>query len=374
MKINLHNIGDKIEESSTENELSVSLNSFQIATGIQTKIVHIKKTLFKKNLVHFFWNSQKMEVLKGYGQLKTIKNFHSTAHALDYHQNTSFIKNRSEIQLGDSVFYYKKLTYNSESFVFGYVTGFSKKKDVESIEITRISLDSKIDGKPIKLILNDDSPVFLLSHGYNDRYEQLAPLNNKLKIKYKYQIDSLEFILGNVKLLHIIKNKYNKRNVPLGELAFKDIHKSMFGDIYDWAGEYRSHEVVVGDRERETVHHDEIKQFMRNVFNRTNKSRLSKIKTIDELSILLTHLHSELAWIHPFEDGNGRAIRSYMFLISFLLGFKMDITSFTGSKKRKSLYHYAVRKAIYDRNFKYLHKIIRHSLSDLKSNRNPQPS
>nr|ALG88730.1 hypothetical protein Drgb5_00007 [Pectobacterium carotovorum] len=69
-----------------------------------------------------------MEVLKGYGQLKTIKNFHSTAHALDYHQNTSFIKNRSEIQLGDSVFYYKKLTYNSESFVFGYVTGFSKKK------------------------------------------------------------------------------------------------------------------------------------------------------------------------------------------------------------------------------------------------------
>nr|WP_181374734.1 hypothetical protein [Pectobacterium carotovorum] len=71
MKINLHNIGDKIEESSTENELSVSLNSFQIATGIQTKIVHIKKTLF---IIYFLefpkdGSTERLRSIKNYQKL-----------------------------------------------------------------------------------------------------------------------------------------------------------------------------------------------------------------------------------------------------------------------------------------------------------------
>jgi len=72
---------------------------------------------------------------------------------------------------------------------------------------------------------------------------------------------------------------------------------------------------------------------------------------------MLTNLHRDLAWIHPFEDGNGRAIRFYLLILSLSLGFRMNISAFTSNKKRKSFYHYAVRKAIYDNNCKYLHRI-----------------
>ncbi|ELW8195020.1 Fic family protein, partial [Yersinia enterocolitica] len=331
-----------------------------------------KKTKFKGRMVNFFWNSTKNEVLKGMAKVSSIIEFHSTAHAFSYKEDTSEIKKRTEIQLGDSVFYYKKLSVSIESFVFGYVTGIFRKNNIESIEITRTSLDEKINGSQIKLILENDTPVFLLSNGYNDRYEKLAPSNNKLKITYKYQIDSIEFILGNVRLLHLIKNKYNNRQNPLGELAFKEIHKSMFGDIHHWAGEYRNHEVVVGDRDRATVHQSEISKCMKTTFQKTHKNRISGINTIDSLSLMLTSLHKDLAWIHPFEDGNGRAIRFYLLILSLSLGFKMDLKVFIGDKKRKSFYHYAVRKAIYDNNYKYLHRIIKNSLTTISHNTNAQ--
>ncbi|MCS3610026.1 Fic family protein [Erwinia rhapontici] len=372
MKKNMHDIGDKYKED--DRELNISLFNFKKKEGVNDKVIHIKKTKFKGRMVHFFWNSSKNEVLKGMAKVSSINDFHSTAHAFSYNEDTSETKNRTEIQLGDSVFYYKKLSVANESFTFGYVTGIFRKNNIESIEITRTSLDKRINGSRIKLIMESDTPVFLLSNGYNDRYQKLAPSNNKLKIMYKYQIDSIEFILGNVRILHLMKSKFNNREYPLGEAAFKEIHKSMFGDIHHWAGNYREHEVVVGDRDRATVHQSEISKCMKSVFRRTFKNRISVINDIDSLSLMLTSLHKDLAWIHPFEDGNGRAIRFYLLILSLSLGFKMDVTAFTGDKKRKSFYHYAVRKAIYDNNCKYLHAIIKRSLTTILRNKNAQQS
>jgi len=372
MKKKMHNIGDEYKENGDES--NISLYKFKKEGGIQDKIIHIKKTKFKGKDVNFFWNKSKNEVIKGMAKVSSITEFYSTAHAFSYKEDTAEIKERREIQLGDSIFYYKKLSVSDESFICGYVTGIFRKNNIESIEITRTSLDKKINGSQIKLILEGDTPVFLLSNGFNDRYEKLAPSNNKLKIMYKYQIDNIEFVLGNIRLLHLIKNKFNNRQNPLGELAFKEIHNSMFSDIHHWAGEYRNHEVVVGDRDRETVHHSEISNCMKTVFKKTFKNRINSINNIDSLSLMLTNLHRDLAWIHPFEDGNGRAIRFYLLILSLSLGFRMNISAFTSNKKRKSFYHYAVRKAIYDNNCKYLHRIIKNALTKISHNTNSQQS
>lgn len=366
-----YDIKDIDEET---NEETISIVNFKKNGIIQDKIIHIKKTQYKKHIVNFYWNAEKKEVIKGSSKLKQIKDFYSAGESIKYKESTCDIKKRKEIQIGDSVFYYKKLTTDSESFIFGYVTGILGKNEIKSIEICRTSLDRKIDGSIIRLIFNDSTPVFLLSSSYNDRYEETAPLNNKQRVKYKYQLDSLEFYLSQVRLVHIIKTKYRKRDIPLGELSFKDIHKSMFGDIYEWAGSYRKHEVVVGDMNRATAHQDDISHLMKRIFSKTNKTALSRINDIDTLSILLTSLHKDLAWIHPFEDGNGRAIRAYLLILSMSLGIRMDINVFTGEGKRKSQYHYAVRKAIYDGDTKYLHAIIKESLSYFSGNTNSQKS
>ncbi|EHP8183994.1 Fic family protein, partial [Escherichia coli] len=60
----------------------------------------------------------------------------------------------------------------------------------------------------------------------------------------------------------------------------------------------------------------------------------------------LVFAHKELAWIHPFEDGNGRAIRLYLEIVAKSRGFDFDLSLSINSAKKKRYYHFAVRKAI----------------------------
>ncbi|EOC9363675.1 Fic family protein [Enterobacter asburiae] len=321
-------------------------------------IVHLKKVINDDRVEHYFWNKRTREIIRGKGTVKNSKHILSmnceyVTHARD---------KKREIQLGDSVMVYRKFTHNEESFIFGYVTGLFFLEDKKTLEITRVSLDTRIDGTTIKILHNESAPVFYLCNGIHDRHEYFAPTNNLLKIKYKYQIDAAEFLLGNANTLRIIRDKYSKRQLPLAELAFRDVHRAMFAMLYSWGGVYRTHDVVVGDRNRETLPSKDIAQAMKSCFRRVSKPRLEKVRTKESLAMLLTEMHKELAWIHPFEDGNGRAIRMYLLILSMSMGFYMDLSKLNGSKKSKTFYHYAVRKSIYDSNNRYLYRIIFFSL------------
>lgn len=324
-------------------------------------IIHLKKVVNDGHIEHFFWNKRTQEIIRGKGSVKNALWLLS----LDCEYVTHHGDQKREVQLGDSVMVYRKFTYNEESFIFGYVTGLFFLGDKKAIEITRTSLDTRIDGTTIKIPHSESAPIFVLSDGINDRYEYFARTNNLLKIKYKYQMDAVEFLLGNANTLKIIREKYSKRQLPIAELAFRDVHRTMFAMLYPWGGIYRTHEVVVGDRNRETLSPEYIAEAMKSCFRRVSKPRLEKIRTKESVAMLLTELHKELAWIHPFEDGNGRAIRMYLLILSMSIGFHMNLSKLNGSKKRKSFYHYAVRKSIYDSNDRYLYRIIFFSLVEV---------
>lgn len=340
---------------------TVYKSASELCNIYNVNIIHLKKVINDGHIEHFFWNKKTREIIRGKG---TIKNA-SWLLSIDCEYITHSREPKGEIQLGDSVMVHRKFTHNEESFIFGYVTGLFFLGDKKTLEITRISLDTRIDGTTIKVLHSESSPVFFLSDGINDRHEYIAPTNNLLKIKYKYQIDAVEFLLGNLNTLRIIREKYSKRQLPLAELAFRDVHHAMFAILYPWGGIYRTHDVVVGDRNRETLPSRDITKSMRSCFRRVSKPRLEKIRTKESLAMLLTELHKELAWIHPFEDGNGRAIRMYLLILSMSMGFHMDLFKLNGNKKSKTFYHYAVRKSIYDSNNRYLYRIIFFSLTEI---------
>ncbi len=340
---------------------TVYKSASELCNIYNVNIIHLKKVVNNGCIEHFFWNKRTREIIRGKGSVKNASRLLS----LDCEYITHHGDKKREVQLGDSVMVYRKFTHDEESFIFGYVTGLFFLGDKETIEITRTSLDTRIDGTTIKILHSESAPVFFLCNGINDRHEYFAPTNNLLKIKYKYQIDAAEFLLGNANTLKIIREKYSKRQLPLAELAFRDVHRAMFAMLYPWGGIYRTHDVVVGDRNRETLPSKDIAQAMKSCFRRVSKPRLEKIRTKEKVAMLLTELHKELAWIHPFEDGNGRAIRMYLLILSMSVGFYMDLSKLNGSKKSKAFYHYAVRKSIYDSNSRYLYRIIFFSLMDI---------
>ncbi|WP_445374292.1 Fic family protein [Photorhabdus tasmaniensis] len=281
-------------------------------------ITHIKKTIRGKMSYHYYWNNRTKEVIFGSGTLKTKEFMFSVAHILRYKEPTEQIWNR-DIQLGDSV----GVLFNKKSslLLFGSVVG--------------VDLGVK----------NEKDKIYILSDGVNERYEYLAT-KNKIYAKYQYQLDWAEIILSRVKVGKFIREYIVNRALPIGELAFVDCHKMLFGNIYSWAGQYRKDIIVVGDRERPTMEHCYVSQSMKACLRTCNRNEMDKILTKRELVAKLVIIHRELAWIHPFQDGNGRTIRLYLQILCLSKGFDFNSEILDSSVKNKRIYHYAVRRAI----------------------------
>lgn len=78
------------------------------------------------------------------------------------------------------------------------------------------------------------------------------------------------------------------------------VHKRMYGDVWDWAGKYRQSDRNIGvDYYRI---HQEIRVFVDDVRYWLEHA----IYSADELAV---RFHHRLVWIHPFPNGNGRLSR-----------------------------------------------------------------
>lgn len=82
--------------------------------------------------------------------------------------------------------------------------------------------------------------------------------------------------------------------------ATRQVHKRLFGEIWDWAGVYRLTEKNIGV----PVWH--ISTEMRTCLDDTRYWRENA--TFDPLEAA-ARLHHKLVWIHPFANGNGRWAR-----------------------------------------------------------------
>ncbi|MCA1795378.1 MAG: Fic family protein [Desulfobacteraceae bacterium] len=145
--------------------------------------------------------------------------------------------------------------------------------------------------------------------------------------------------------------------VPDGDLStghIKQIHAHTLQDVYDWAGEFRDVPIEKG-----------ISVFCRPEFinqeiDRITKSiAISEFKgmSIEEFSKELSEIVSELNAVHPFLDGNGRAIRVYAQKISIAVGFRLDV-----SKLRGKTWNTASEKSFFGNN-QDLFKILEKNLS-----------
>lgn len=127
----------------------------------------------------------------------------------------------------------------------------------------------------------------------------------------------------------------------LSESFLCRLHQAMFGEVWTWAGQYRSTEKNIGCRSYLIV------RSIRELLNNTKFMIDSKEVPNEEV---LVRFHHGLVKIHPFSNGNGRHARLACDLLASQLGlapFSWGNSSdnLTSGSKIRALYIAALKAA-----------------------------
>lgn len=93
----------------------------------------------------------------------------------------------------------------------------------------------------------------------------------------------------------------------LADQFLRDLHRQLYGDIWTWAGRWRSREINIGVAPEQIA--VDLRTTMDNIRYRWGDT---KDWTARELGIAT---HAEGVRVHPFTDGNGRATRLHADLV-----------------------------------------------------------
>jgi Fic-DOC domain mobile mystery protein B len=103
----------------------------------------------------------------------------------------------------------------------------------------------------------------------------------------------------------------NRRRDPLSEKFVKDLHRRMLGDVWRWAGKFRTSERNIG------IDYWQIPVALRQLLDDAKAWIEFGSYPPDEIAV---RFHHRLVQIHPFPNGNGRHARLMADLLAMQLG------------------------------------------------------
>ncbi len=99
------------------------------------------------------------------------------------------------------------------------------------------------------------------------------------------------------------------------------IHRRIFGDIYDWAGQLRTVAIAKGTWFCLPQY---IESAAAEVFRALHGENLLRGLSRDKFTDRLTYYLGEVNAVHPFREGNGRAQRAFFAQLASDAGFVLD--------------------------------------------------
>lgn len=136
-------------------------------------------------------------------------------------------------------------------------------------------------------------------------FDNTNVLKNKLNIIDYNELKKREAEISFQRLVELYENPING---IFDVNHLKNIHKYIFNDLYDWAGEFR-----YVDMQKETgfTSYTKIEEQLNYELNLMNEE-IKSISNAYGLSSFLATYYSQLIIIHPFREGNGRSIREFL--------------------------------------------------------------
>ncbi|EJG1881266.1 Fic family protein [Vibrio parahaemolyticus] len=312
----------------------------------ESTFVHIKSARRNESYCRVYWNKRTSSVY-------TQKSVTGPAECLEelavYDED--FRDKYREVQVGDSVCYVFGIQHIP--LFFCSITG----KQIHSNGDVYVYLEpnsARSTAPPTWAKFETDKFIFV-SDNRLGTLNQIVNSKNLVFAECREELDVAEEIYAETRVPKFLKSYLEDDSLPIGESTFKQCHKTLFEGIYDWAGVYRGEDLVVQNDRRPTLAHNRVSESSKQFFSSLTRSQLRKITDKNTLIKMLIDTHRELAWIHPFQDGNGRAIRLFLELLCLTRGYKFNLESFLETSKGKKSYYYAVRQSLAGR-----HAVIRH--------------
>lgn len=144
----------------------------------------------------------------------------------------------------------------------------------------------------------------------------------------------------------------------------KSIHRRIFGDIYDWAGEFRDIQIWKGGTEFSAP--EKIQSDLNALCSRIKSADYFRGMPRDMAANAFADVMVDLNQIHPFREGNGRTQRAFVGQLAKYAGYRLDFTkisendmrdaSFSAAHGRRNLMQYLFRSSISENGIRAMKK------------------
>jgi len=149
-----------------------------------------------------------------------------------------------------------------------------------------------------------------------------AVLKNKAGMTAQDLLDEYEGDFTAIRLLELTQNPV-EGSFDLDHLC--KIHAHLFQDVYDWAGEVRSVDIIRGDSRFCNVR--QIQSYASTVFSALASEKYLVNLEPQFFANRLAHYLSEINAIHPFREGNGRVQRLFVSQLAERAGYSLDYSA-----------------------------------------------
>ena len=155
-------------------------------------------------------------------------------------------------------------------------------------------------------------------------YENSTVLKNLLGITDEKELDLAEAELSRANMMLL----YEKGFSDFSSNGICLIHKELFGDVYEWAGQYR----IINIQKRESIlagvsvwysNSTDIERDLKKAWNKINKVDWAKLSK-DDFAKKIAHLFPALWQVHPFREGNTRTIVMLITFFAEYYGYYFD--------------------------------------------------
>jgi len=158
------------------------------------------------------------------------------------------------------------------------------------------------------------------SEGYC--YPETDVLINKLGIKDDNALTIAEREITSIKLLMLYNRPVNDK---LNFDTLCNIHKVIFEDIYEWAGDIRQGDFFSKGNSifcRGQYINENANIIMKNLFKEKYLKEFRKQEFIERMAYYMGEINA----LHPFREGNGRTSREFFRQLSLNAMYKLDFS------------------------------------------------
>ena len=158
-------------------------------------------------------------------------------------------------------------------------------------------------------------------------YEDVPVLKNIPGVKDSEELKRIEGDLTRMSMGVVYAREYDRFDSE----TLRDIHRTIFSGIFEWAGEYRTiqiakaEQVLGGDTVRYAAPSEIVNQL------KAISKEIAKLKRTEDPKTLvfkIVRLTASVWQTHPFREGNTRSVIAFSVLLAAKLGIELDYELF----------------------------------------------